>query len=340
MIGSIEITPLRLIVSIISCSVLVFVVMQFSVDNHLELSAEIKPQQTQTTFDKTRPIKSQSATELGVSTEELTLPIDISLSNSIRPAAHSDSDNSFLALDDESLLIISDRLENIVAPAFLRDNEEVDSRTNKNTALDIFVTSLPEGLSSTDFQEINTLLRDYLPYEIADNLALQAEEQYLVHQQEQEYLSSVLSNGRAPESMDEQIAIAKQLTILKGELADSEVDVEPSDALLAWQKTQHKLEETQSTSSNPEQDRHNRLSEEYGEKVANDYFELAAIEAQWTDKYKAYLVERNIISEAALSDDDKQEQIESLIKQHYDENEWAAVRGYDQIINQLPVNEG
>lgn len=340
MIGSIEITPLRLIVSIISCSVLVFVVMQFSVDNHLELSAEIKPQQTQTTFDKTRPIKSQSATELGVSTEELTLPIDISLSNSIRPADHSDSDNSFLSLDDESLLIISDRLENIVAPAFLRDNEEVDSRTNKNTALDIFVTSLPEGLSSTDFQEINTLLRDYLPYEIADNLALQAEEQYLVHQQEQEYLSSVLSNGRALESMDEQIAIAKQLTILKGELADSEVDVETSDALLAWQKTLNILEEIQSTSSNPEQDRHNRLSEEYGEKVANDYLELAAIEAQWTDKYEAYLVERNIISEAALSDDDKQEQIESLIKQHYDENEWAAVRGYDQIMNQLTENEG
>ena len=339
MIGSIEITPLRLIVSAIACSVLVFIGMQFSDDNHLEVSTEITPQQTKIT---SHIIDSQDVKPLSAPAEEQTQPIDIDLSRSARPPAHSDEDanNSYPSIDDESLSIIISRVENIVVPAFLHESEELDTLTNQSTALDIFASSLPEGLSSTDFQEINSLLRDYLPYDVADRLALQAEEKYLLNQQEQAYLSGVLSNGSTPDSMDEQIAIAKQLTILKGELADSEVDVETSDALLAWQKTLNILEEIQSTSSNPEQDRHNRLSEEYGEKVANDYLELAAIEAQWTDKYEAYLVERNIISEAALSDDDKQEQIESLIKQHYDENEWAAVRGYDQIMNQLTENEG
>ena len=239
---------------------------------------------------------------------------------------------SLSMLDDESLLIISDIIENSVIPAFLDDRQNTETLNNKNAAIDVFVSRLPDGLAAEDFQKIKALFRDYLPYDIADNLAKDSEEKYRLNEQEQIYLSRTLQSNTLPETMERQIEIAKHLESLKGEQQETKINTEPSQAHSDWQKTQEKLKKIQSSSDTPEQDIYDVLEEEYGAQVADDYLELSNTEKEWQEKYAIFLAEKNIISESGLSDEDKSEQIESLIQQHYDESEWAAVRAYDEMM--------
>lgn len=250
-----------------------------------------------------------------------------------RSAKDSSSTNSFSILDDESLLNISDILENSLVPTFLNTSESVNKSLDKNAAIDVFVSRLPEGLTNDDFQKVNALLRDYLPYDLADIIAQQTQEKYRLNEQEQAYLSSVLANEASPKTMEEQIVIAKHLESLKGNALpqDSEENLEPSPAYSDWQKTEEKLGKIASSSSNAEQDIRQVIAEQYNSQVADDYIELSSIEKQWQEKYAVFLEEKNIITASGLSEADKAEQIESLIQQHYDESEWAAARGYDSL---------
>src|SRR5690606_9144256 len=133
--------------------------------------------------------------------------------------------------------------------------------------------------------------------------------------------------------MAEQITIAEHLDSLKGEIVQEELepDMNNNQALSDWQQTEEQLKEIQASSAEPNQDMHHVLTEKYGSNVADDYLELSSIEKQWQEKYAIFLIEKNIISESGLSEEDKAEQIENLIKQHYDKNEWAAVRAYDDL---------
>ena len=248
------------------------------------------------------------------------------------------ANNPLSSLDDESLLNVSDVLENSLVPVFLSNSEALDIRFEQKAAIDVFVSRLPEDLSDSDFQKINSLLRDYLPYDVADILAQKIEQTYQLHEREQAYLSSALANNKSAETMTEQILIGMHLASLKDEEVqqEPEFDLEPSEAFLDWQKTEEKFKEIQSTSTNPNQDIHEAITHDYGAEVADDYLELANAELQWIEKYDAFLIEKSIIRDSGLSETDKTEQIESLIQQYYQENEWAAARAYDAMMQARP----
>tara|TARA_R110002167_G_scaffold30450_4_gene100841 strand:+ start:611 stop:1606 length:996 start_codon:yes stop_codon:yes gene_type:complete len=232
------------------------------------------------------------------------------------------------SLDDESLLIISDILENSLIPVFLSNSDGLEYGFEQKAAIHVFVSRLPEGLLDADFQQINSLLRDYLPYDTADRLTLKIQQTYQISQREQAYLSGALVNNKAVVTMAEQMAIAEHLQKLKGEEVLHEIESEPSQALSDWQKTQEKIEQIRLNSDDPELEIHNALSEEFGSQVADDYFELANSEIQWMEKYDVFLNEKNIISESGLSEEEKERQIESLMQQYFQENELDAARGY------------
>lgn len=267
--------------------------------------------------------------------------ITVALQPSTSSTPDLESKNILSLLDDESLLNISEILENSLVPAFLNDSEALNNFEQK-AAIDVFVSRMPDDLSNSDLQQINSLLRDYLPYDLADTLAQKIEQSYQLHQREQAYLSSALANNKSAETMAEQIVIAMHLDRLKGEefQHESELDPEPSEAFLDWQKTEEKFKQIQSTSTDPNQDIHEVIKGEYGSEVADDYLELANAETQWAEKYSAFLAEKRIINEAGLSEEDKAGQIENLIKQHYQENEWAAAKAYDAMMQASPDSEG
>tara|TARA_R110001592_G_scaffold71444_2_gene218438 strand:+ start:5231 stop:6283 length:1053 start_codon:yes stop_codon:yes gene_type:complete len=337
----IKLSRLQLIVIAIVVSLIIFFVMTFSANDKNKPSIMSENDYLQNKTEQAQVLASSvnARTEYEQSQDSMTPTHKDLESSTVSPQNSTSSvldtrpNNSFSSLDDESLLNISDSLENSLVPAFLSIGEELNVEFEQKAARDVFVSRLPEGLGDSDFQQINSLLRDYLPYDMADSLAQKIEQTYRLNEQEQAYLSTALENNKSPETMDEQIAIAKHLASLKGEETQQETNSEPSQALSTWQKIQEKLENIQSNSNNPELDIHAVLSKEYGSEVADDHLELFNIENQWQEKYAVFLEEKNIISQSGLSEDDKAEQIESLIQQHYEENEWAAARSYDKLIN-------
>lgn len=248
---------------------------------------------------------------------------------------NSEDTNSFSNLDDESLLNISDLLENSLVPVFLANGNAGE----KAAALDVFISRLPEGLNESDFKAINTLLRDYLPYDLADELTKAAHEKYRSHEQQQAYLVATLPDNTFPKTMAEQIAIARHLESLQvaNEINDdTQADLEPSHELTDWKKMEEKLQEIASSPNASEQAIHQVIADEYDSNIADDYIELSVSEKQWQERYAAFLVEKIIIIESGLSAEDKAEQVETLIKEHYQENEWAAARGYDEMMQAQP----
>jgi hypothetical protein len=340
LLGDIKLSRLQLIVIVIVLSLIVFFVMSFSSDdnNKPRLISGNEAQQKKAELTQALVYSLNKHTGNQQSRESMA-PSNGNIEFSTIVSHESNSSvldavpiNAFSLLDDESLLNISDILENSLVPTFLSNIESTEQHFDQKAALDVFVSRLPEGLNDTVFQQINSLLRDYLPYDLADGLIQEIEEAYHLSEQEQAYLSSELAHHKLPEKMAEQVAIATHLASLQGESVQQELDSEPSKAYSDWQKTQDKLEKIQYSSNDSLQGIHEVIKHEYGSEVADDYLELSATEKQWQEKYAVFLEEKNIISRSGLSDDDKTEQIERLIQQHYEENEWAAVRAYDGVI--------
>lgn len=342
MLGDIKISRVQLSVIGILFALIVFFVMPFSAEknDNLSLNSDNQYLRNKPSLAKERDpstsegIKYGQFQQLMTSTHKTVESTIAVFQSSNASALEATSNNSLSLLDDESLLNISDILENSLVPAFSRNSTALDNHFEQKAAIDVFVSRLPEGLSDLDFQQINSLLRDYLPYDLADTLVQEVEQSYRLNEREQAYLSSALANTKSAETMAEQIVIAMHLAKLKGEEVqqEPEIDLEPSEAFLNWQKTEEKFKQIQSISTDPNQDIHEVIKDEYGSEVADDYVELANAETQWVEKYSAFLVEKNIISESGLSEEDKAEQIEDLIHQHYQENEWAAARAYDEMI--------
>lgn len=342
MLGDIKISRVQLSVIGILFALIVFFVMPFSAEknDNLSLNSDNQYLRNKPSLAKERDpstsegIKYGQFQQLMTSTHKTVESTIAVFQSSNASALEATSNNSLSLLDDESLLNISDILENSLVPAFSRNSTALDNHFEQKAAIDVFVSRLPEGLSDLDFQQINSLLRDYLPYDLADTLVQEVEQSYRLNEREQAYLSSALANTKSAETMAEQIVIAMHLAKLKGEEVqqEPEIDLEPSEAFLNWQKTEEKFKQIQSISTDPNQDIHEVIKDEYGSEVADDYVELANAETQWVEKYSAFLVEKNIISESGLSEQDKAEQIEDLIHQHYQENEWAAARAYDEMM--------
>lgn len=344
LLGRVQLSRIQIIVSAVLLFIIVILGVKLSSDDNQQKSIHAENEHPQNKTKQSlessaKPIteddhSQQPTTSSGKIIEFSTVLSQKSNSADLDPAPN----QSFSSLDDESLLNISDVLENSLVATFLNNNETSDQAFEQKAAIDVFVSRLPDGLSDSDFQQINALLRDYLPYDLADSLIHQVEEIYRLNEKEQAYLSTALANNKSPETMAEQIAIAKHLESLKagGIQQESEHQIEASQEYLAWQKTEAKLEKIESSSTDLQENIHQTISEEYGAEVADDYLELSDIEIKWKEKYAVFLEEKSIISESGLSEEDKAEQIESLIQQHYEESEWAAARGYDEMMQGPP----
>lgn len=56
----------------------------------------------------------------------------------------------------------------------------------------------------------------------------------------------------------------------------------------------------------------------------------ARIQQEWEQRYEAFRAQKQIILASGLAEQDKAQQIETLLQQHYDKNELAAARAFDR----------
>lgn len=235
--------------------------------------------------------------------------------------------NNLLSLDDEALISLHDVLENSFVPVFV-DSADSENSLDQQAAIDILLSRLPENMGRDAFLQLNSLMRDYLPYDLADSLTTQIQTDYLIEAKQQAYLQQ---QGQV-ESMEQQVAMAEHLQKLSVSNDTTEVQNQAiSTELAEWQAFEnilkHKGDDVQDNTRIRE-----LITNSYDQRVADDYIELSEIENDWLQRYALYQAEKQVIVQSGLSQADKAEQIEALIQQHYEEKEWAAVRGYDELM--------
>lgn len=67
-----------------------------------------------------------------------------------------------------------------------------------------------------------------------------------------------------------------------------------------------------------------------GVDAASELAKMEAQQAEWDHRYRLYRQERTLIDASGLSEQDKQAQIDQLRRKHFAEQEFAAVRAYDE----------
>jgi len=66
-----------------------------------------------------------------------------------------------------------------------------------------------------------------------------------------------------------------------------------------------------------------------GEQAASQVVAMEQQQQQWENRYQSYIQEKQPILDSALSETDKQQQIEALLSVHYSSDELAGARAYD-----------
>lgn len=76
-------------------------------------------------------------------------------------------------------------------------------------------------------------------------------------------------------------------------------------------------------------DIHNKRIEFLGEQAANQVKAMELQQQEWQDRYQKYQYEKQYIMDSALSEHDKQQQVEALLSTYYSSDELAGARAYD-----------
>ncbi len=76
-------------------------------------------------------------------------------------------------------------------------------------------------------------------------------------------------------------------------------------------------------------DIHSKRVEVLGEQAASQMQAMETQKSQWENRYQTYKEDKQHILESAITDVDKQQQIEALLSEHYSNDELAGARAYD-----------
>lgn len=215
----------------------------------------------------------------------------------------------FSTLTDNQLTILHELFVNNVAPYF---QYEFKLEADHKAALQIFVGSMPEGLSKQALDAISEMIRSQLQTAEAEDLALLIATLYQLEQDE----AQLMAGGAMPTSMSEQLKMHDQLRKMR------EARLGKEFASILYASSEPELSRDKLTSTNKQL---NQDEEQASEK------ELAEQELQWEQRYRNYLQEKHLIEKAGLAEQEKQLQIEALLKEHYSVRELEAARAFDRF---------
>lgn len=186
------------------------------------------------------------------------------------------------------------------------------------SAIDVFVASMPQGLSGDDLDTVSNMIETGLASPEAGDLAFIITHLYRLEQEE-----ARITRQRGPvATMADQIAVQEQLSQLRDQWFGPELST-----LLFSGAEDAQAPENPTQSENPP---NATAAEELPELQARAKSELAAIERAWEQRYQMFLAEKQVIERAGLDQAEKARQIETLMRQHYAAKELKAAKAFDQ----------
>ncbi|WP_404365492.1 lipase secretion chaperone [Marinobacter sp.] len=185
-------------------------------------------------------------------------------------------------------------------------------------ALDTFVASMPEDLTSEDLETISAMIQAGLSSPESEDLAFIITHLYRLEQEE----ARLMSEGAPVTTMAQQLEAQERLA----QLRDQWFGPELSELLFSGADDAGTSSDQISAGSQPAYDG----MEERPEALAEAQAELADMESAWEQRYQVFLAEKQVIDRAGLDQTEKDRQIEALLQQHYIPRELEAARAFDQ----------
>ncbi|MCH8498982.1 MAG: hypothetical protein LAT63_10920 [Marinobacter sp.] len=185
-------------------------------------------------------------------------------------------------------------------------------------AIDVFVASMPEGLSSEELATISAMIERQLFTPEADDVAFIITHLYRLEQEQ----ARMLSEGAPITTMAGQLEAQQRLSQLRDDWFGPELaerlfsGTDDVDAATG-----------ESPARNPAGGTN---TEELPERLTGAQAELAGMESAWAQRYQRFLAEKQFIDNAGLDETEKDQQIEALLRQHYPPEELEAARAFGQ----------
>jgi len=167
-------------------------------------------------------------------------------------------------------------------------------------------------------EKITAMRQDYLGQDVADKLFLAQQEQASLSLQK---MAIQQDTERTVQQKDSEMALLNASNSSSSpdlnETADQQVKQLNSDVQSMRQAgaTQHDI--------------HALRVDVLGEQAASQMVAMEQQQQQWDSRYQSYSQEKQPILDSALSEADKQQQIEALLSAHYSNDELAGARAYD-----------
>ena len=186
------------------------------------------------------------------------------------------------------------------------------------SAIDVFVASMPEGLTSDDLETISAMIESRLSAPEAEDLAFIITHLYRLQQEE----ARLMSEGEPITTLAQQLKAQAQLSQLREEWFGPELST-----MLFSDTGDAGATAVQSPLAGPTG---GSDPENLGRAPTEEQAELAAMESAWQQRYQNFLMEKQIIDRAGLDQAEKDRQIELLLQQHYTPQEVEAAKAFDQ----------
>ena len=222
---------------------------------------------------------------------------------------------------------------------------------NQKVALDIFISRLPSKLSEVELNQILAQIQESSEDSLAHQLVDTLERLYKLKQAEDQFIQSV----HPPSNLEEMHKISTKLGLLRQQIlgeALNEIFYPQEQSGEFQQSSLLSSSETNSQTTPPENSSQmldqwlrellnegladneieRRITEKYGEKTASSLKKIQAVEDEWLERYLKFYEEKQYIMQAGLSEDDKAEQAQALLKVHYSPQEFKGAEAFDKLM--------
>jgi len=247
-------------------------------------------------------------------------------------------------LDKQAIEHIDTIAQNTLLPAFSeQDAAEGRLPPTAKTAIDILSSQLPDSLADKDWMMLSGVLSNHLDADATELILSELRLRQTIFLEQKAMLDSV----GPPADMTEQLELAMQLEAIEQSIREDydgingSADSFNSQPLQTTEPSPDTDQELESGLAVAARNRYPDLEEseaqeryietELGMAAANNYRELEAIEYDWLEKYQAFQQMRRPILEAGLSQRDKDEQLEQLLKEHYSNSEIQALYAFEAL---------
>ncbi|MFV1872262.1 MAG: lipase secretion chaperone [Oleiphilus sp.] len=231
--------------------------------------------------------------------------------------------------------------------AIFEDGYTLDD--TQKAALDIFISRLPDKLSDAELNLLVKQIQAHADSDSGDQLGLTINRLYKLRQAEDSFIQSL----SPPSNQEDMNQINTELALLRlrilGEALNAKLH--PPEPAKATPTAPSETHNTNTSGENVNQetgqwinslskqgltdDEINQLiAEKYGNDTSASLQKLQAVEDEWLQRYLKFSEQKSYIVESGLSEEDKAEQIEALLKVHYSAEEFKGAAAFDKLMSE------